>query len=543
MDRYGPGRAVVREIYAAEADALKPGDLPRACVVAAGYYKDTKTGMKYDLDANGRGQGSIGGCPVERTDGNASKYPISYAARIARVVDGVRRASGSDRVDLALHSMGNVVGRAYTRWLSQGAADGKSKVRRLFQVVGPNRGIDALEATIDGLERDGVEDFMKQGEIAEMCIEYKAWKGASYMERLNDHWDEFCTAADVRYAGLSATGAFGNQVDPDAASQKPGPSILGIHLGGPLEHIVNGIMHLNSKTAPEVAGFINVFAPRAFDEIQEALSASDGTVRLSSSRLDTTPFLQAEAWMTFEGRHGSNWNPEQGAHSSTFCAELAREFLQDGLSPGAKIDFMDVKVVTAEGKASWIALETSVSGAPLVSGQLVEETLDAHGKPTGPAMSFGFPVPLGDQRVLFQPGKGGGIRRYRLMLYGLHGPAGLKDGVIFQLQDGASESQPRTALDATSQPGSRGAVVHATATADVPADEPTLGFSFRLDGGDWTPWDGKATFDTPPLAPGEHRLEARAAHAKNANGVLVNDPKGAALGLLVDEQGGVTVRH
>src|SRR5581483_3558038 len=195
----------------------------------AGYYREGKATALYDPDANGRGQGSIGSCATPRDDGHQGEYPISYAARLARIVDGVRRATGSDRVDLACHSMGNLVGRAYTRWLSD-QGNGTRKVRRIVAGAGPQGGIDAVEALVDGLDNShGPREFMIQGENMEMCSEYKGWGGRSYVDRLHDGWDNFCTGADVQYGGISGTGAFGAQVQrsgsgSSAASPSPKPS-------------------------------------------------------------------------------------------------------------------------------------------------------------------------------------------------------------------------------------------------------------------------------------------------------------------------------
>ena len=59
--------------------------------------------------------GSIGGCPVPRTDGlDTSYYTTSYADRLRRCVENVKRATGSKKVDLALHSMGGLVGGGLT---------------------------------------------------------------------------------------------------------------------------------------------------------------------------------------------------------------------------------------------------------------------------------------------------------------------------------------------------------------------------------------------------------------------------------------------
>jgi pimeloyl-ACP methyl ester carboxylesterase len=582
LDRYGVGRVRVASLYAAEADQLKPGDLPKACVVAAGYYMDSACEEKF-----GDKDGSIGGCPVARTDEFASRYKVSFARRLARIVDGVCRASGSDRVDLALHSMGNLVGRAYTRWLS--SEGGKCKVRRLLCIVGPHRGINALEATVDGLDHHGERDFMDMGELAEMCHEYKVWGGESFTDQLNYGWDSFCSSNAVQYAGISASGALGKQVDPSDPNDSSAPKILGFKVTGAYGSIVKAIEGANRSNLPLVDPFVDVWSswsyhrvwgvlgypvPNLIAEIQEAFGPGDGTVRLASSRMDQDPFYQAQTWALFEGRHGDTWNPEQSANNSTFATELARELCFVGnVGKGGSVDRWQLKKWDAPGKASFLALETSISGAPLVAAQIVERRVGGDGKIDGNAatVSYGCPLPLGAQRAFIPIAAGGGRRSYHLVLYG---PAGAvvetTDDVVLDLQDGVAEEAPTTSLGdppaagagaesvglvaALSELGATPAAtpvstaqaeasVHVQATSNTASSDATLRFSFRLDDGNWTPFTTKAVYDSPVLAAGEHRLEARARHANNAAQVACDDAQGTAIGILVDGQGKVSIRH
>ncbi|MBI3272194.1 MAG: hypothetical protein HYZ53_24590 [Planctomycetes bacterium] len=566
LERYGPGRVAVHELFPAEADKLRPGSLPKACVIAAGYYKETITGVKFDPDANGRGQGSIGGCPVPRDDGNAARYPISYAKRLARIVEGVRRATGSDRVDLALHSMGNLVGRAYTRWFSVGGG-GHSKVRRLLCVAGPHRGINALEAMIDGLEHQGDRSFMAMAECAEMCYEYKGWSGESFLYHLNKDWDTFCRSCDVNYVGISATGAKGKQVDPDDPTDKDAPSLFGFKLAGPPKHIFTALRNIRGETWRDAKPFFVLWGPHMIREFKEALGPGDGTVRFASSRMDQEPLTRAWTWATFEARHADEWNPEQSVQGSTFTTELARQFLFVGrIARGGHVDKCELRAVNAPGKGSWLVLETAVSGAPMVSAQVVEERLLNDSGAAGPATSYGFAVPMGEQRAFLPTDGGGGKRRYRVVVYGPTGPVTTQDAVVLDLVRGAPETapfttlresppsrgatdrldhpkdEPATAAGAASDGGARGPVLHVTAESNVPAGDPTLRFSFRFDDGNWTAFASKATFVTPALAPGEHRLEARARHGGNGAHLVCDDARGAAMGILVGADGHVKVR-
>lgn len=526
LELYGPGRVVVPALHAREADQLGAGTLPRSVVVAAGYYRESAATPKY-----GAGDASIGGAPVPRTDGNASRYPASYTERLGRIVEGVRRATGSDRVDLVCHSMGNLVGRAYTRWHSDGAQGGKSKVRRLLSIAGPHRGINAVEAYSVGFSRGPSEEFLRMGEIAEMCHEYRAWQGRSFIELLNDDWDGFCQRGDVSYAGASAIGAHGKQIDPTGTTA--------LVIANVVLNVTQALV--NRNTIADLIPFSNIFMPALLlPESLEALGPGDRVVRLAISRLDGPPFQRAVSWSPFEGRHEGKWNTEQSILGATFLAELARLFVSEGSVPAsASVARAELVLVDAPGTASGLALETDATG--VVSAQIVEERLDKSGKPLGGARGYGCPVPFGARRVIFRVPAGGGDRRYRLVLYGANGPALTKD-VTFTLTDGALEAETRTVFaGALARTAGAGAIVEATFASNTL--DPSLSFSFRLDGGAWTTASASGTFTTPALAEGEHRLEARASHAGNAAGLLAEDLRGAAIGIGVDASGKVTVRR
>lgn len=549
VNAYGRGRTVIPEIYAAEADALKAGSLPLATIVNAGYYKDSINGALYDPDASGRGQGSIGSCATPRDDGNQGLYPISYAARIARIVDGVRRATGSDRVDLVCHSMGNLVGRAYTRWLSDNG--NHSKVRKLFCVAGPQRGINALEALIDGLDNAGKTEFMIDGENMEMCYEYNGWGNDSFVNRLNDGWDTFCTQMDVHYGGITGLGAQGKQVDPNGhALPQPVPgsilSIFGVNLnnlglGGSFGSVAQGLQNLTVTNLGQTFPLWAIAVPQLFSELPEALGPGDGTVRFESSRMDKAPFLGAEFWAQYEGRHSGDWNVEQVGVNSSFATELAREYLAYGSVPKGGIFLSaDLRVVDSNGHASWLALETNVQQGALVTAQVVEEQLDASGNPVGGAAGYSVPVPAGDHTSMLAVPAGSANRRYRVVVYDAAGAVYTKDQIALTLKSGTLETAPATSVDTAT--GLNG-VVHVTASSNAPAGDPSLKFSYRLDGGAWSAWTSSPTFDTPALAAGEHRLQVRSENAHNAAATLVEDLRGAEVGLVVDSLGNATVRR
>ena len=59
----------------------------------------------------------------------------------------------------------------------------------------------------------------------------------------------------------------------------------------------------------------------------------------------------------------------------------------------------------------------------------------------------------------------------------------------------------------------------------------------RFDRGAWSDWSSVATFDTPPLLVGVHRVEARARHSANGAGVVVESTSATAVGIVVDAAG------
>jgi pimeloyl-ACP methyl ester carboxylesterase len=539
--RYGTGRRVLR-IYAADADTLLPGDLPMSCVIDCDYYRDSATSPLFDADSSGYGHGSIGGCPVPRTDAAASNYTSFYLPRVTRIIEGVRRATGSDRVDLCVHSMGNTVGRAYIRWASLGARSGTSKVRRMLGIAGVNRGINALEAAVDGSSMPPNEQHFAMGENAEMCYEYPAWGGQSYTGLLNDGWDAFCAQNDVHYAGLTGTGAQGNLIDPNPP---PNPQILGITfkgLGSPWNQVFTSISNLDPATLARILPELVIFLQDPLQEINEALEPSDGVVRWESSRMDEAPFLGRDFFAIFEGDHGAEWDPEQTVHTSTFTSELCRQYFSTTVVHSSSLVSATLKLVDSPGKASFLALETTANG-PLVSAQVVEEMLDASGNQVGSSWGYGVPVPDGFQRAFLSVPRGGGTRRYRLVVYSPDAEVSVQDGIALTLTDGALEVAPVTTLvSVNSQTVVGGAAVTATFASTAPASATSLGYSFRLDNGPWTPWSSAATF-TASLAPGEHRLDARSRHAANGAGLLCEDAAGTGVGLFVNATGALTVQR
>ncbi len=70
VDGLARGRAVFRDAYADDIAMIPSASVSRSSVWAVGYYKKRAADARFF-----QGQGSIGGCPVARTDQGASYYP------------------------------------------------------------------------------------------------------------------------------------------------------------------------------------------------------------------------------------------------------------------------------------------------------------------------------------------------------------------------------------------------------------------------------------------------------------------------------------
>jgi pimeloyl-ACP methyl ester carboxylesterase len=523
MDRLTPGRTVVRALYAAEADALAPNSLPPDAVVACGYYREHASDTKYTPDAQGLSHGSIGSCPVSRLDGlDVSYYTVSYAARIKRCIEGVKRATGRDRVDLVCHSMGGLVGRAYTHWLSVDAS-GHCSVRRIFLVASPSRGVNALEALGFGIARTGNQEFMRLGEMVELCYEARIYGGKSFVEQLNGDWDAFCAAHGIRYGGVSA---YGGTLD--------------------ISMINTFLAALPTLSWTQIGASALLMAVLWGDiprETAEALGATDGTVRIESSRLDEPPFTGADFWSVYQAEHDDEVDSEHGIAQCTFSAEVVRTYLMsDGRLPrGATVGAIDLAPVDAPGRATWLVAHVGDQGPPALAAQLLEETLDSTGAVTS-NWTYGCPVAAGDQHLMFPVTKGGGTRRYTLITYGDHGPIGQVAGLVLKLTDGALETTPLATIGAVAViPGSPGPSVQANFSSNAAPNDPALRYRVRLDGGDWSKWTTQTSYGSPPLAPGIHRVEVTARHSSNAAAMTVDGMVAAGVDLIVRSSGNVKV--
>ncbi len=536
-----PGRTTIPAIYAADAEALPANSLSPDVVVAFGYYQDSAAGPQTE-DA------SIGGCPVARTDSAASLYTESYADRLRRCVDGILNATGSNQVDLVCHSMGGLVGRAYTRWLSLDA-NGHSKVRRVFTIASPARGVNALEATVTAVSEFGPVAYMRQGECLELCSECDFWGGESFVAQLNGDWDGFCASQGIEYAGISLLGAHGvtpgleptapNGIAPPADTTAPGWGYL-TGMSWSIVQFMQGIMAFTptEETQLPLLPYVVQNLPA---EMTVALQPSDGTVRFSSSRLDEAPFQRTVFFGQFEGTHANFPDPERG-FASTYAIECIRAFCQDTAVPSsASFVSLTLTPERAPGRATWLAASVDVTGDRALEVQLVEEPLDASGQPIY-AEGYGAPVRPGGAVVPFIVPAGGGTRQYRVVVYGPSGELAVQDGVQITLDDGALETAPlASVLSATAQgSGATPSVSIALGSNAAPSDT-TAVFRTRLDGGAWSDWSATPQATTPPLAPGIHRFEVVLRDSSNAAGMLMDQLTPTLVSLHVDGQGGFTL--
>ncbi len=527
LDRIGTGRPVVQQMYDDDALALQPGDLPPDVVVDFGYYQASQASTKYDPDAQGLSHGSIGACPVPRSDGLGSYYTTSYAVRLQHCVEGVLRATGKQKVDLVGHSMGGLVVRAYTKWLSVDAT-GFTPVRRILMFGSPSRGINALDALLLDGEQSGVTDFMREGEIVEMCREAPIYGGESYTEILNDGWDTFCSQHGILYGGLAGKGAYG-----------PQPPLV-----TPAE-VQSVVANLNPAIDVAIAAIVAIFWSDVSAEVQETLGPGDGEVPLPVARLDQAPFTGAALAPLVEARHTFYGDDERSLDCSTLSAEALRAFtLASGtISRSAVCSSLSLAPVSVPGAATWLRASVTVQGACPLEAQLVEETLDVSGVPST-AMGYGQVLRPGTQELAFIVPAGGGTRSYHLVVYGAQGSIASIESVTFALQDGALEAAPQAQIASVSSSTTPlGPAVHATFTSNAAPSDPALAYRVRFDHGPWSSPRSAPTFDTPPLGQGLHRIEVVATSSSNAAQLVVDGTVPDAADVLVDPSGNAVVTH
>jgi len=511
LARVARGRPVYPEVYSAELDALPTGGVSPHSLFAFGYYRESAQAREHWV-AQRPDRPSIGGCPTPRTDRFAARYRIRYAELLARAVENVCRATGAERVDLVGYSMGGLVCRSYTRWLSLRGPGGASRVRRLLTVCTPNMGLNSLEATLAALATNGDRGHADQGEIAEMNYECRYWGGRSFIERLNDGWDAFCRREGIAYG---AARGYGFSIQHRLRVLRPLMLLVGLGVRLVLAHPTPG-----------------------FDlrrEIDEAIRDGDGVVRTAAAFLDPARFTSLGASALHFGNHGDSLNDAAANRKSEWTATLVRRFVFEGRSLGAPLTVAQPRltVVDAGGEASWLELSVDVTaGEPLVAQVVLLQGNSLEGVLEGV-------LHPGANRVQFDPGLDGDYDAY-VNLCGLGGELRLPAQAV-RLQPGTAVPLPTArigqALVATPQQLVLG--------VDTGGTQPEL--AFGLDRGQGVRWSPFAPAGLgvvlPPLPPGSYELRLRARDARNAAGIPVEAPLPDAVRIEVGPGGAVRLRR
>ncbi len=526
------GRTIFPEAYADDLAALPPGSVSRSSVFAVGYYKRRSVDPLYF-----GGKGSIGGCPVPRTDGFAGDYSVAFVDCLDDSVEAILRATGAPRVDLVGSSMGGIVTRAYIKWRSGRGQGGESRVRRYLVFQSPGRGLNDLEAFMQCLDSF---PFQCHGEVAELARDYPGWSGSSYIHELNDGWDAFCQAHGVTYGGMFGTGCpLLNQVFVSRAVDDI-QQVLSGGIGGGSIPSIPGVSTSGGGLAlvQEAAIFID---PSRFDlagDLQESFTDGDGLVRASAADLRAGPEFPAALFsLPFHGTHVDRGQPDETMQYALQTRELIRRFLLEARLPrGASLVRGDVQLVSGPGAAGWLLLDYELAGSDGVS-ILVDnddETLyQLHQAvsviPLAPVVQ-GAPAFEGAHRIRFE--SPAGRRVVTVRFYDVDGEVAEIGPLTVDVPQGTTEAAPTTSV-ATVSP------------LTVASNGAGAEFSWRLVGpkdvGAWSAWSSSAA--VPTMAPtGTWELFVRSRHAANAAGQLVEEADPLEVGLRVDGAGNATLR-
>ena len=421
--------------------------------------------------------------------------------------------------------MGGLVVRAYTKWLSVDA-NGNTPVRRILLFGSPSRGLNAIDGLVLASQQTGPTEFMRLGECVELCREAPSFGGRSFVSILNDDWDGFCATHGIVYGGLVGTGAFGPQPPMFSAAQFQG-----------------FLAQLDPTVLVVLAGVAAAFWNDVSNELAEALGPGDDEVPVPVARLDGAPFVDAQLETFVEARHTFDGDSDRSLDESAVSAEALRSFCfaSGKLPQGATCPTPTLVPVNAPGRATWLEVGIEIQGSSAFAAQLVEEVLDANGNAVS-AIGYGQALREGKQTLAFIVAAGGGTRRYHLVVYGEQAAIATLDTPAVPLVDGALEAAPQASIGAvTSSTTPLGPVAHASLASNAAAGDPALAYRVRFDHGSWSSPQTAASFDTPPLGAGLHRLEVVASSSSNAAQVAVDGSVPAAVDLLVDALGNVTV--
>ena len=512
--RLARGRPVLEEVHAAEAEALAPGSLPRDAIVCFGYYREARGAPRFYADQR-PALASIGGCPVPRSDPDAARYSISYAAQLARAIEAICRASGVEQVDLVGFSMGGIVARAYTRWLSLRGPNGASRVRRVMTVASPNHGVNVLEASLYAWSAlRGERASAIAGELAELEADCRWWSGRAYTERLNEGWDGFCRARGIEYAAGAARGGAWQH---DLRALAPWLGFLFGWLRPPL------LVH----------------DPRGLDVTRAFLQGAedgDGAVRWSSARLDPARYPGVLWNATWRGVHSDPGAIERAPMEGTFAQALVRAFaFERRFVPGFAARAARLSVVDAHDEGSWLLLELDLGGTPLAA------RVELRGGGPGPlarARDHALLLRQGPQRLALYPDEEG-EQTVRVSLSGLDGEAELPP-LRARLRRGRLPApRPVPLLEAPLQVAG-GALLFPLGAGGALPFEVAVGLDAGA-GPVWTAWQGARAALVPRLLPGRWEVLLRVRAAANGAGEWVEADRPDALRLMVEPGGGWSV--
>jgi pimeloyl-ACP methyl ester carboxylesterase len=577
LDRLEKGRDVHREAWADEIAALPPASVSRDSLWAVGYYKRRASDPLYH-----GGRGSIGGCPAPRTDRAAGYFSVAYVDVVDDAVEAILRATGAERVDLVGASMGGVVSRAYVKWRSGRGPGGRSRVRRLLVLESPTRGLNDLEAV--GVALDALP-FQRWGEVAELARDYPAWGGRSYIANLNDGFDAWCGAHDVTYGGCYGVGheavdianvpraiqilqnliagRIGGGFVGGNAGASSGPSASGSSASGSSAS-APGSSSSSASTAANappslpitpnsplaaIAQALIFIDPARLDlarDLAEIFSDGDGAVRSSSASLARGPeFPHAVFDQPFVGLHMDRGWHDETIQWSTDSAELVRRFVWEGRAPRATAT-ADVRPIGAGGREPWVLVDVDVAGSDAVSAELLTDDFARWTVHQAiPAIPLdtnvrGFALAPGRNRFMVQ-GETRGRRVARLVVYDAAGIALDRGPIFLDLPPGAAgDVAPTTSLSATAT--GPGAVTLAATSNGAGAEVAFRVARVASPAPRWTSWSAAGALQLSNLGPGTYHVQARARHAGNAAGELVEDPVGDACTVVVRGDGSVVVR-
>ncbi len=528
LPRLARGRELHAEVYAAETDLLPTGGVRRDSLFGFGYYRESATSPKSYTDRLPE-LPSIGACPLPRTDPSGGRFTISFASQLDRAVENICRATGSEQVDLVCYSMGGIVGRAYTRWLSHKGPGGRSRVRRLLTVGTMNHGLNSLEATALVLARGSSPAHLAQGEAAELNYQCVYWSGRSYIDLLNDGWDAFCAQQGIEYA---AGYGYGNSFFDNALLQN---LVTALHAaaGWLVPYL---LVHPTPGFDMNVAG-------------QEAMGDGDGIVRADSARMDPARYPGVAFNAPYYGTHSDLGQAKRAMFHSVWIEELVRRFIFEGRrgTGGAVAATGGANAVDAGGEATWLSLDLDVlAGTPVAAQAFLTNhtgTLAGTFMPGLGVGAFFYDVPLrdGSQRLMLDPaGAPDGDLRCDLRLFFLEG--------VVDLPAAAARIR-RAGRPAAPAPGvTIGAPVrNAQGGIDVPlAVTPGPGeilWALEDSGGgvSWSAPQPAGPLSLPALPAGTYELRVRAAGAPNAAGLRVEMATPVAIRLAIDPAGGLAV--